>query len=114
MIDQLLHDDILSWLKSNASSHLNAKPRRLLLAYLCAQGHWPTPNDTADRAMRKAYETMAQVGSCGRGIFLIQTAEDRRISAGQLAAPAVAMLDRKRQIERSAPQGQISLFEEGR
>lgn len=25
-----------------------------------------------------------------------------------------AMLDRKRQIERSAPQGQISLFEEGR
>ena len=24
MSDQLLHDDILSWLKSHASSHLNA------------------------------------------------------------------------------------------
>ena len=110
MIDQLLHDDILSWLKSNASGHAQAKPRRLLLAYLCQQGHWASANDSADRAMRKAVESMPQVGSCSRGYFAIVTAEDRRIAEGQLAAPAVAMLDRKRQIEKSAPCGQGELW----
>ena len=110
MIDQLLHDDIKSWLSTHASGHLNAKPRRLLLAWLCQQGHWASPNESADRAMRKAYETMEQVGSCSKSVFIIQTAEDRRISAGQLAAPAVAMLDQKRQIERAAPQGQGELW----
>ena len=110
MSDALLAEDIKSWLSAHASGHLNAKPRRLLLAWLCQQGHWPTPNDTADRAMRKFCEKLQLVGSCSRGYFAIVTAEDRRISAGQLAAPAVAMFERKRQIEKSAPCGQGELW----
>jgi hypothetical protein len=114
MSDALLSDDIKLWLSEHARSHMNAKPRRLLLAHLCSQGHWPSASDTADRAMRKACEQMPMVGSCCRGYFLIVTAEDRRIAQGQLAAPAASMFERKRQIEDAAPQGQIPLFDEGR
>lgn len=105
MSESLLCSDILSWLSSHAYGHAQAKPRRLLLDYLHAQGH-----SIDDRRMRKEYESMDKVGSCGAGLFFIVTAEDRRIAAGQLAAPAVAMFERKRQIEKSAPQGQLDLF----
>jgi hypothetical protein len=98
MSESILIADIESWLRSHALGHAKARPRRELLAYLCAQGHWPTPNDTADRAMRKACETMEQVGSCSRGYFWIVNAEDRRIARGQLIAPARSMFEREKKI----------------
>lgn len=51
MSEAQLVKDIESFLRSHALGNAHARPRRELLAYLCAQGHWPTPNDTADRAI---------------------------------------------------------------
>ena len=110
MSDAQLRDDILAWLRDNARGHAQAKPRHHLLVRLCALGHWPTPDERADRALRRFKETMPEVGSCGKGYFLIVTADDRRVAMGQLAAPAAAMFDHKREIEKAAPQGQMELF----
>ncbi len=61
MSDAQLALDIRGWLRDNSRGHAAAKPRRDLLRWLCSQGHWPTPNDTADRALRKFKETMPDV-----------------------------------------------------
>jgi len=110
MSDAQLATDIRSWLADHAG-RAKAQPRAVLLAYLNAplQGH-----SIDDRAMRKAYADMDRLGSCSRGIFLIVDAEDRRIAQGQLIAPAASMFKREKRIEKSAPCGQISLFEEAR
>jgi hypothetical protein len=105
MSESLLCSDIESWLREHAYGHAQAKPRRLLLEYLHSQGH-----SIDDRRMRKEYESLDKVGSCGQGLFLIVTAEDRRVAQGALVAPAASMFDRKRRIEKSAPQGQGELF----
>ena len=117
MIDQVLVDEILAYLRSECRGNANAKPRRKLMDHLIGKGllspeawHDTRIFEREDRKMRRACESVAgQCGSCSRGYFAIVTAEDRRIAEVQLAAPAVAMLDRKRQIERSAPQGQLTL-----
>jgi hypothetical protein len=110
MSDAQLELDIRAWLRDNARGHAAAKPRRALLVWLCAQGHWPTPNDTADRALRKFKETMPDVGSCTRGYFLILTAEDRHVAEGQLAAPAATMFAHQRELKKAAPTGQMELW----
>ena len=111
MSDAQLLEDIIFWLRQH-SGHANARPRRELWDYLHGQGH-SLPKDKAGdcRKLREIYKDIPNCGSCAKGLFWIVTAEDRHIAEGQLAAPAVAMLDRKRQIERSAPQGQGELFE---
>ncbi len=103
MID--LADDIRSVLSARARGSAHAMPRRVLLAELHRLGR-----TVSDRALRRAYADMADVGSSLAGIFLIVTAEDRRVSCGQLAAPAASMFERKRQIEKAAPQGQMTLW----
>jgi hypothetical protein len=87
--------------------HAQAKPRHELLAYLNAaeQGH-----RIGDRQMRRAYESIDKVGSCGRGLFWITNAEDRHIAQSQLVAPAAAMFKRERKIGASVETGQGSLF----
>ena len=111
MSDAQLRTDILVWLREHAKGHANAKPRKTtLLPWLCSQGHWPSPNDTADRALRKFKETMPEVGSCARGYFLIVTAEDRRVAEAQLHGRAMAELVREKAIREAAPRGQMELF----
>jgi hypothetical protein len=105
MSEALLATDIVEWLRSNAVGHERAKPRRLLLDYLHAQGH-----SVDDRGMRKAYEGMDKVGSSLKGLFWIVTAEDRRIAQGQLHAPSMAMLHRERVIRESGDGEQGRLF----
>ena len=107
MSDALLAADITSWLHANAFGNANAKPRRLLLDYLHAQGH-----SCGDRQMRAAYESLDNVGSSLKGLFWIVTAEDRRIAQGQLHAPSMAMLHRERVIKESGDCEQQMLFEE--
>ena len=120
MIDQVLVESILTWLRTEAKGNKNALPRKWLRKYLILKGLLSPLTDTdpkvferEDRRMRRACESIpTQCGSCSRGYFLIVDAEDRRIAQGQLAAPAASMFERKRCIERAAPQGQISLFGE--
>ena len=110
MSEGQLREDIIHWLRDHAGGHSSARPRRDLLVHLCALGHWPTPNDTADRALRKFKEGMPEVGSNGRGYFLIQTAEDRRVAERGLHSKAMAELHREKQIRDTAPAGQMTLF----
>lgn len=108
MTDDLLKTDIISWLRTNANGNANARPRKFLVAYLLFLGH-KLPKADPDRVVRRVCAEMPEVGSSLKGYFYITNAADRKVAQGQLAAPAVAMLERKRQIERSAPQGQMSL-----
>ena len=93
-----LRDDIREWLRENAFGNANAKPRRLLVAHLEWLGH-PLPKADPDRCVRKAYEDLAVVGSCQRGLFYIATAEDRRIASGGLHGKALAVLAREKMIK---------------
>jgi hypothetical protein len=112
MSDAQLRTDILLWLRENARGHGNAKPRKTtLLPALCVLGHWPSPDDTADRALRKFKETMPEVGSCSRGYFLIVTSEDRRIAQGNLHSRAMSELVHKKRIGDAGAEGQMGLFE---
>jgi len=104
-MSDLLTGDIRSWLRSNARGHANAKPRRLLLAHLLYLGH-ALPKSDPDRAMRKAYESMEDVGSCAKGIFLVVTAEDRRIAGVQLHGHALAELVREKRVKDGAEAGE--------
>jgi len=108
MSDSLLCSDIESWLHDHAWGHANAKPRRLLLEYLHAQGH-----SVDDRKMRKCYEPMEKVGSSGAGLFWITNAEDRRIAQLNLHSRAMSELVREKRIRDAGAEGQRSLFEEG-
>lgn len=110
MNDDQLTTDIRLWLHLHAQGAENAKPRRLLLAHLCTKGHWPRPDATSDRAMRKTYETMELVGSHSKGIFWIATAEDRRIAQGQLHGRAMSELVREKRIRDAGDMGQMELF----
>jgi hypothetical protein len=69
-------------------------------------------NSTGDRKMRKTYEHMDEVGSGGKGVFLIVTADDRRIAGKQLHGRAMAELVREKRIKDAGACGQISLFQE--
>ncbi len=100
MNDALLGGDITSWLVAHACGAANAKPRRMLLDYLRSVGH-----SIDDRGMRKRYEDMERVGSCGRGLFWILTPEDRRIAQGQLIAPAASMFAREKRIKDTGAMG---------
>jgi hypothetical protein len=60
--------------------------------------------------MRKAYESMDKVGSCGRGIFFIRTADDRHVAQGQLHGRAMAELAHEKRVRDAAPCGQGELF----
>jgi hypothetical protein len=76
----------------------------MLLAYLKAQGY-----SGGDRGMRKAYESMAMVGSCLRGLFWIVTSEDRKVAETSLHGRAMAELVREKRIKDAAPAGQMEL-----
>jgi len=108
MTTSLLHSDIRSYLIAHAYGSAKATPRRHLLYHLRVQGH-----TLDDRKMRKTYEDMEQVGSCGAGLFWIVTAEDRRIAQGQLHSPSMSMLVREKRIKDAGQVGQGNLFEEG-
>jgi len=108
MSESLLVSDIRTWLIAHAYGSAKATPRRHLLYHLRVQGH-----TLDDRKMRKTYEDMEQVGSCGKGIFWIVTAEDRRIAGKQLHGRAMSELVREKRIKDAGQVGQGNLFEEG-
>jgi len=109
MTESLLIADVQAFLIAHAYGSAKAMPRRHLLHHLHMQGH-----SIDDRRMRKVYETMEFVGSCSRGIFWIVTAEDRRVAQANLHGRAMATLVRESNIKKSAPCGQMELYEEGR
>jgi len=106
MTESLLIADMDAWLRSHARGHERARPRKELLAHLCALGHWPKPDATSDRAMRKAAETMECVGSCSKGYFFIVNAEDRKIALGQLHSQAMSELVREKRIREAGASGE--------
>ena len=111
MSESLLRSDILAFLHAHASGAAHATPRRRLLTHLAVKGQLPM-NSTGDRKMRKTYEHMDEVGSCLKGVFLIVTAEDRRIAGKQLHGRAMSELVREKRIRDAGVCGQILLFNE--
>jgi hypothetical protein len=73
------------------------------------QGH-----TLCDRRLRKIYghggELEGRVGSSGKGVFWIVTAEDRNIARGQLHGRAMSELVREKEIRNAGQVGQGELF----
>lgn len=100
--------EILSWLKREAWGHANAKPRRHLVKRLLFLAYH-LPKADPDSFVRRTYRAMPEVGRCAQGIYLIVTAEDRRISAEYLHGKAMKILTYEKSTKDAAPCGQMSL-----
>ena len=105
MSESLLVTDILDFLRERARGAEHATPRHHLLSYLSANGH-----SVNDRALRRAYADIPEVGSNAHGLFLIVTADDRKAATRQLHSHSMSELVREKRIKDGGQVGQGSLF----
>jgi hypothetical protein len=103
MSEALLAKDIESFLADHRGI-ANAIPRHELLAHLHALGH-----STTDRTMRRVYAELPQMGHCARGVFLIVSPADRKVTERDLHSRAMSELVRERRVKDAGPDDQAEL-----
>ena len=97
-VDDHIKDKIAEWIKTNASGRENAKPRRLLKAYVIHKLFV----DISDRTLRRIYAKMDHVGYACRdpkGIFWIDDAAALRSFHNEQSAKAIGIFARTKQTE---------------
>lgn len=108
MSDQLLHDDLVAFMRTHQGRQ-NAVPRSVLLAHLHGLGH--TLND---RTLRRAYAEIPQIGyACDgekRGLFWITSRDEARGVEAQQHSKSMSMLHREKAIREAVPAGQMDLW----